>query len=54
MFRSIPDHHQGVHAFLVKVTELKCEYSRVVMRQHNVQCIYVVFGVVRCAVCIYI
>jgi hypothetical protein len=23
MFRSLPDHHQGVHVFLVKVTELK-------------------------------
>jgi hypothetical protein len=33
MFRSLPDHHQGVHAFLVEVTELKCEYSCVVMRQ---------------------
>jgi hypothetical protein len=49
MFRSLPDHHQRVHAFLVKVTELKCEYSCVVMWQNNVQCIYVMFGVVRCA-----
>jgi hypothetical protein len=31
MFRSLPDHHQGVHDFLVKVTELNCEYSCVVM-----------------------
>jgi hypothetical protein len=51
MFRSATDHHQGVHAFLVKVTELKSEYSCVVMRQHNIQCIYVMFGVVRCADC---
>jgi hypothetical protein len=36
MFRSLPYHHQGAHTFLVKVTELKCELSRVVMRQHNV------------------
>jgi hypothetical protein len=26
MFRSLPDHHQEVHVFLVKVTELKSEY----------------------------
>jgi hypothetical protein len=32
----IIDHHQGVHVFLVKVTDLKCELSRVVMRQHNI------------------
>jgi hypothetical protein len=51
MFRSLPDHRQGVHAFLVKDAELKCEYSCVVMRQHNIQCIYVMFGVVRCADC---
>jgi hypothetical protein len=49
MFRSATDHHQGVHVFLVKVIELKCEYSWVVMRQHNIQCINVMFGVVRCA-----
>jgi hypothetical protein len=36
MFRLSPDHHQGVHAFIVKITELKCEYSYVVMRQHNI------------------
>jgi hypothetical protein len=47
MFRSLPDNHQGVNAFLVKVTELKYEYSCVVMWQHNIQCIYVMFGVVR-------
>jgi hypothetical protein len=41
MFRSLPDHHQEVYVFLVKVTELKCEYSCVVMLQHNIQCIYV-------------
>jgi hypothetical protein len=51
MFRSLPDHHQGVYAFLLKVTELKYEYSCVVMRQHKIQCIYVMFGVVRCADC---
>jgi hypothetical protein len=47
MFRSATAHHQDVHVFLVKLTELKCEYSYVVMRQHNIQCIYVVSGVVR-------
>jgi hypothetical protein len=31
MFRSATDHHQGVYVFLVKITELKCEYSYVVM-----------------------
>jgi hypothetical protein len=31
MFRSATDHHQGVNVFLVKITELKCEYSYVVM-----------------------
>jgi hypothetical protein len=31
MFRSATDHHQGVHVFLVKITELKCEYSYAVM-----------------------
>jgi hypothetical protein len=49
MFRSLLDHHQEVHAFFAKVTELKCEYSCVVMRQHNMQCINVMFGMVRCA-----
>jgi hypothetical protein len=47
MFRSATDHHQEVHVFLVKITELKCEYSDVVMRQHNIFCLYVVSGVVR-------
>jgi hypothetical protein len=51
MFRSLPDHHQGFCALLVKITELICEYPCVVMRQHNIQCTYVMFGVVRCAVC---
>jgi hypothetical protein len=51
MFRSLQDHHQGFHAFLVIVNELKCEYSRVVMRQHNIQCINVMFVAVRCADC---
>jgi hypothetical protein len=46
MFPSLPDHHHEVHAFLVKVTELNFEYSCVVMLQHNIQCIYVMFGVV--------
>jgi hypothetical protein len=50
MFRSLPNHHQRVRAFLVKVTELNCEHSCVVMRQHNIQVIYVMFGVVKCAV----
>jgi hypothetical protein len=27
MFRSANDHHQGVYVFLVKITELKYEYS---------------------------
>jgi hypothetical protein len=31
MFRSANDHHQGVHVFLVKMTELKCEYLYMVM-----------------------
>jgi hypothetical protein len=31
MFRLATDHHQGIHVFLVKITELKCEYSYVVM-----------------------
>jgi hypothetical protein len=26
---------QGVHVFLVKITELKCESSYVAMRQHH-------------------
>jgi hypothetical protein len=34
MFRSATDHHQEVHVFLVKITELKCEYSYVVMLPH--------------------
>jgi hypothetical protein len=54
MFRSTNDHHQGVYVFLVKITELKCEYSDVVMRQHNIFCLYVVSGVVwpaECRVC---
>jgi hypothetical protein len=50
MFRSATDHHQGVHVFLVKIAELKCEYSYVVIRQHNIFCLYVVPGVVRRAV----
>jgi hypothetical protein len=29
MFRSAADHHQGVQVFLVKISELKCEYSYV-------------------------
>jgi hypothetical protein len=28
MFRSATDHHQGVHMFLVKITELKRERLR--------------------------
>jgi hypothetical protein len=32
MFRSATDHHQGVHVFLVKIIELKREYSDVAMR----------------------
>jgi hypothetical protein len=51
MFRSLLDHHQGVQGSFVKVTELKYEYSCVVTRQHNIQSIYVMFGVVRCADC---
>jgi hypothetical protein len=51
MFRSLPDHHQGFQAFLVKVTGLICDYSCVVMRQHDVQCTNVMFGEVRCADC---
>jgi hypothetical protein len=47
MFRSATDHHQGVHVFLVKITELKYEYSYVVMRQHNIFCLDVVSGVMR-------
>jgi hypothetical protein len=31
MFRSATDDHQGVYVFLVKITELKCEHSYVVM-----------------------
>jgi phenylacetate-coenzyme A ligase PaaK-like adenylate-forming protein len=31
MFRSATDHHQEVYVFLVKITELKCEYSYVAM-----------------------
>jgi hypothetical protein len=31
MFRSATDRHQGVHVFLVKITELKCEYSYVML-----------------------
>jgi hypothetical protein len=50
MFRSATDHHQGDDVFLVKITELKCEYSYVVMWQHNIQCIYMVSGMVRRAV----
>jgi hypothetical protein len=49
MFRSATDHHQGAHLFLVKITELKMWVfirDDVVMRQHNIQCIYVVSGVV--------
>jgi hypothetical protein len=49
------DHYQVIirefMRSLLKTTELKCEYSCVVMRQHNIQCIYVMFGVVRRAVC---
>jgi hypothetical protein len=52
MFRSATDHHQRVHVFLIEITELKCEYSYVVMRQHNIFCLYVVSGVVRRAVCL--
>jgi hypothetical protein len=51
MFLSAIDHHQGVHVFLVKITELKCEYSYVAMWQHNIFCLYVVSGVVRHADC---
>jgi hypothetical protein len=49
MFQSATDHHQVVHVFLVKITELKREYSYVVMQQHNIFCLYMVSGVVRCA-----
>jgi hypothetical protein len=55
MFRSVTDHHQGAHLFLVRITELKmCIFIRgdVVMRQHNMFCFCVVSGVVRHAVCI--
>jgi hypothetical protein len=31
MFRSATDHHRGIHVFLVKITELKCEYSYMTM-----------------------
>jgi hypothetical protein len=31
MFRSATEYHQGVHVFLDKITELKYEYSYVVM-----------------------
>jgi hypothetical protein len=47
MFRSATDYHQGVHVFLGKITDLKCEYLNVVMRQRNIFCLYVVSGVVR-------
>jgi hypothetical protein len=50
MFGSATDHRQGAHLFLVKITELKMWISvrgYGVMRQHNVFCFYVVFGVVR-------
>jgi hypothetical protein len=47
MFRSATDHHQGVHLFLVKITELKCDSSYVVMWQHNIFFLYVVSSVVR-------
>jgi hypothetical protein len=51
MFRSATDHHQGVHVFPFKITELKFEYSYVVMWQHNVFCLYVMSGVVRSEDC---
>jgi hypothetical protein len=57
MFRSATDHHQGVQVFLVKITELKMWVficGDVVMRQHNIQCIYMVYGVVRRADCCHI
>jgi hypothetical protein len=50
MFRSATDHYQGAHLFLIKITELKIRVflrGDVVMRQHNMFCFYVVFGVVR-------
>jgi hypothetical protein len=52
MFRSATDNHQGVHVFLVKITELKCDVicGETVMRQHNIFCLNVVSGVVRRAV----
>jgi len=44
MFRSYSDHLQGAHIFLVKVTDLKFFKNvkvNVVMRQHNIWCVYV-------------
>jgi len=44
MFRSFSDHLQGAHIFVVKVTDFKFVKNvkvNVVMRQHNIWCVYV-------------
>ena len=44
MFRSYSEHLQEAHMFLVKVTDLKFVKNvkvNVVMRQHNIWCVYV-------------
>jgi len=44
MFRSYSDHLQGAHMFLVKVTDFKIVKNvkvNMVMRQHNIWCVYV-------------
>jgi len=45
MFRSYSDHLQGTRMFLVKVTDflkfVKNVKVNVVMRQHNIWCVYV-------------
>jgi len=44
MFRSYSDHLQGAHMFLVKAADLKLVKNvkiNVVMRQHNIWCVYV-------------
>ena len=47
MFRSYSDRLQGAHMFLVKVTDFKFVTNikvNVVMRQHNIWCVYVRSG----------
>jgi len=44
MFRSHSDHLQGARIFLVKVTDLRFVKNvkvNMVMRQHNIWCVYV-------------